>query len=163
GCSSSPPPDPAAERSRASKAGARSDPNPASQPRLEPIQGRKTFHLAKSPAPAYVKTRVRQAASAVSYPCRSARGALANTKQPRSVRPDGERLQWKREHSIRRRENQTARRRSSGILTFAANSRLESVLVSLFPAAKAKNRPSLKISCNVTPVAMGCEDRRNRL
>ena len=27
---------------------------------------------------------------------------------------------------------------------------LESVLVSLFPAAKAKNRPSLKISCNVT-------------
>src|SRR5271165_5941454 len=64
GCSSSPPPDPAAERSRASKAGARSDPNPASQPRLEPIQGRKTFHLAKSPAPAYVKTRVRQAASA---------------------------------------------------------------------------------------------------
>src|SRR5208282_6498989 len=89
---------------------------------------------------------------AVTYPCRSARGALANTKQPRSVRPDRERLQWKREHSIRRRENQTARRRSSGILTFAANSRLESVLVSLFPAAKAKNRPSLKISCNVTPI-----------
>ena len=82
--------------------------------------------------------------------CRSARGALANTKQPRSVRPDRERLQWKREHSIRRRENQTARRRSSGILAFAANSRLESVLVSLFPAAKAKNRPSLKISGNVT-------------
>src|SRR5208283_4210449 len=53
----------AAERSRARKAGARSAPNPASQPRLEPIQGRKTFHLAKSPAPAYVKTRVRQAAS----------------------------------------------------------------------------------------------------
>jgi hypothetical protein len=90
------------------------------------------------------------ARGAVTYPCRSARGALANTKQLRSVRPDRERLQWKREHSIRRRENQTARRCSSGILTFAANSRLESVLVSLFPAAKAKNRPSLKISCNVT-------------
>ena len=67
-------------------------------------------------------------------------------------------MQWKREHSIRRRENQTARRRSSGILTFAANSRLESVLVSLFPAAKAKNRPSLKISCNVTTVQNICLD-----
>ena len=53
---------------------------------------------------------------------------------------------------IRRRENQTARRRSSGILAFAANSRLKSVLVSLFPAAKAKKRPGLKISCNVTLV-----------
>src|SRR5271165_4672785 len=75
GCSSSPPPDPAAERSRASKAGARSDPNPASQPRLEPIQGRKTFHLAKSPAPAYVKTRVRQAARRALHPLR--RGLIA--------------------------------------------------------------------------------------
>jgi hypothetical protein len=36
------PPDPAAKRPRASKASVRSDLNPASQPRFEPIPRRKT-------------------------------------------------------------------------------------------------------------------------
>jgi AraC-like DNA-binding protein len=49
-----------------------------------------------------------------------------------------------------RRDDQSARRRKSCILTFAANSRLKSVLISPCRAAKAQNRPSLTISYNVT-------------
>ncbi len=49
---------------------------------MEPIQGRKTFHLAKSPAPAYVKTRVRQAASRRIEGIRSRLGDLMNDATP---------------------------------------------------------------------------------
>jgi len=63
----------------------------------------------------------------------------------------GEFVRWSGEHSVRRREDQAARRRPSVILIFAANTRLKPVLVSPFPAAAVRNRGSLMLSCKVTP------------
>jgi hypothetical protein len=77
-------------------------------------------------------------------------GALAHPERTGPLQAHGECLQRQGEHSVRRREDQAARRRPSDILVFAANTRLKPFLVSPFPAAKVQNRLSRTVSYNVT-------------
>ena len=102
------------------------------------------------PARAVHRSHEDAARRTVGDPRRFARRVFSDPEESQSIRPHAEFVQRPGKHSVRRRDDQAAGRRTSCVLTFAANSRLKSILVSLFPAAKAQSRPVLTISYNVT-------------